>query len=422
MKKTELISLDDYVDSPYNPRIMFKEGDPVFESLSRSIDEFDCLQPLIVNKRTGYIISGHLRKRVLKSKGIDKAEAYVVDYDIIKERTAVIVFNKISGEWDPEKLANALDELSRIPDFDVSITGFEKVELSQALDRYRDIPDDNSDFDKEASLITKPVTKKEDRLILGRHVLDCGDSADPKVIARLMRNEKGNLLVTDPPYGCRYLQNRPDRQRSKKLRRWKPIYKDDLSGPEYEKWLRQVLTNIEPYLLPGAPFYIWNGFRQFPHMLQTLEGINFQISCVIVWVKERFAISYGDFHQGGEYAIYGWKNLEKGRHPWYGGANQSTIWQIRRDASATYEHPTQKPVELFARSIRNSSKRDDIIVDLFAGSGTAILASEALNRRCFAIEHEPSYCDVIVRRFIKYAPDKVSEEIKKRYLTEASHA
>ena len=183
MKKTELISLDDYVDSPYNPRIMFKEGDPVFESLSQSIDEFDCLQPLIVNTRTGHIISGHLRKRVLKSKGIDKAEAYVVDFDIIKEKAAGSLFNKIAGAWNFEGLAEILDELSKIPDFKISTIGFEKIEMGKILDRFRNLPEDGVDYDKEASLIIKPITRKGERLILGRHVLGCGDSADPKDIS-----------------------------------------------------------------------------------------------------------------------------------------------------------------------------------------------------------------------------------------------
>ena len=413
----EEIILDDYIDSPTNSRVMYKEGDPVFESISQSIDQFDFIQPLIVNEKTGHIIAGHLRKRVLKSKGIDKAAAVIVSFDIIKEKAAVLAFNKITGSWNFEKLANVLDELSKTPSFDVSITGFETPEISKILDRYRDVPSDNGDFDKEADLIKDPVTKKGDRLILGRHVLVCGDSADPKVITYLMGDEKGGLLLTDPPYGCKYLKD----QKPGKPRKWEMIYKDDLSQPEYEKWLRQVLTNIEPYLLPGAPFYIWNGFRQFPHMLQTLDGLNFQTSCVIVWVKETFTLSFGDFHQGCEFATYGWKRGKQGRHPWYGGVNQSTVWQIHRDATSGYQHPTQKPVELFARSIRNSSKHDDIVVDLFAGSGTSILASEALSRRCFAIEHEPRFCDVIARRIIKYAPDKVSEETKKRYLAEAVH-
>jgi len=283
------------------------------------------------------------------------------------------------------------------------------------------MPDDSMDYDKEASLIVKPVTQRKEKLKLGRSVLSCSDSANPEDVMDLMGGEKGALLLTDPPYNCRYIQDNPEKQRPKKSRKWEKIYKDDLSQPEYEKWLHQILTNIEPYLLPGSPFYIWNGFRQFPHMMRTLEGLNFQISCVLVWVKETFTISYGDYHQGCEFALYGWKRAEKGRHPWYGGVNQSTVWQVRRDATATYEHPTQKALELFSRSIRNSSKEDDIVVDLFAGSGTSMLASEILNRRCFAMEHEPAYCDVIVRRMIRHAPDKISDDIKKRYMKEANN-
>ena len=396
-----------------------QEGDQEYKQIEASINSYGLVQPLVWNQRTKHLVGGHQRYKILVKKGYKEFEVSVVDLDLGQQKALTLALNKVQGLWEKKNLAVILDALVKIPDFNIESIGFNKTELSQIFDRYLSTSnEDDFDFEKAAESIVRPVTKRGDLIILEKHKLLCGDSFDPKDVALLMGDLKGNLLLTDPPYRVRYLST----QRPKKSRKWEPIYKDDLSQPEYEKWLRQILTNIEPHLLPGAPFYIWNGFAQFPHMMQTLEGLNFKISCVITWVKETFTISFGDYHQGGEFALYGWKCREKGRHPWYGGVDQSTVWQIRRDPTASYQHPTQKPTELFARAIRNSSQRDDIIVELFAGSGTSILSSESLDRRCFAMEIEPKYCDIIARRFIAYKGiDNVSEELRKKYITEASN-
>lgn len=396
------------------------QGDELeYKQIEASIDDFGLLEPLVWNRRTKHLVGGHQRFKILVKKGYKEIEVSVVDLDLEREKALNLALNKVQGLWDKKNLAVILDELVKIPDFNIESIGFSKTELSQIFDRYLSTSnEDDFDLEKAVESVTTSVTKRGDLIILGRHRLLCGDSFDPKDVAFLMGDLRGNLLLTDPPYRVRYLST----QRPKKSRKWEPIYKDDLSQQEYEKWLRQILTNIESYLLPGAPFYIWNGFAQFTYMMQTLEGLNFKISCVITWVKETFTISFGDYHQGGEFALYGWKCSEKGRHFWYGGVDQSTVWQVRRDSTSSYEHPTQKPVELFARSIRNSSKRDDIVVDLFGGSGTAILASESLDRRCFAMEIEPKYCDVIVRRYIaRKGASNVSEELRKKYLSAATN-
>jgi len=396
-----------------------QSDDLEYKQIEASIDNFGLVELPVWNKRTKNLVGGHQRYKILAKKGYKEFEVSVVDLDLKQEKALAIALNKVQGLWDKKNLAVILDELVKIPNFNIESIGFNKAELSQIFDRYLNVPNgDEFDFEKSAESIGTPVTKRGDLIILEKHRLLCGDSFDRKDIALLMDDFKANMLVTDPPYRVRYLSAK----RPKKSRKWEKIYKDDLSQPEYEKWLRQILTNIEPYLLPGAPFYIWNGFAQFPHMLQTLEGLNFKISCVITWVKETFTISFGDFHQGGEFALYGWKCSKKGGHPWYGGVDQSTIWQIHRVPTANYSHPTEKPIELFACSIRNSSKREDIVVDLFGGSGVAILASESLDRRCFVMEIEPKYCDVIVRRYIAYkGVTNVSEELRRKYIKEATH-
>lgn len=422
--RIEMINLDDYTDHPDNPRVEYKEGDPPFEAVSKSIDEYDFLQPLIVNIRTKRIIAGHLRKRVLKAKGIGMAEAVIVDFDEVKERAAVIAFNKISGSWNFVKLASVLDGLSKIPSFDVGLTGFETPEISQLLDRYTEPKDaDSFDFQAAVDSIQEPITKRGDLIELGQHRLLCGDSAEPNDLKLLMNDQKANMLFTDPPYGISYYQgNRPNMNfRPKKCRKWEIIYKDDLPEEEYQKWFEGVLTNMDNFLSPGAPIYIFNAHKQFFGMYGILRKLKYHIGTVIVWAKPNFSISYGDYNPQVEFCAYAWKE-DNGAHKWYGPANETTLWEIKRDVTKDYQHLTQKPVEIPARAIRNSSVRGDVVLELFGGSGSTLIAAESLGRRCFCVEICPAFCDSIVKRYAVYVgADELSQEVREKYLQEAPY-
>ena len=419
--KIELIRLDDYVDSPFNPRIMFKEGDPAFDTLRKSVDEFDFLQPLIVNTRTMHIVAGHLRKRVLKSKGIDKAEAVIVDFDEVKEKAAVISFNKISGAWDFEKLADILSELSEMPNFDIKVTGFTPPELSQLFDRYLK-PRDEDDFDAEkaAESIVEPITKRGDIIELGNHRILCGDSSNHDDFKLLMDGHLADMLDVDVPYNVSYMGgDRPNpNTRPKKSRQWEKIYSDDMPQPEYEAWMRKVFGNVKEHLKAGAAAYIWQGHRQIPPTYQILLELGFHISSIICWLKESAAISYGDYSFRTEHALYGW--LEGAPHYFAGKPGTcSNVIEVHRDPTKQYIHPTQKPVELAAVAIRNSSKIGDIVLDCCIGGSGVLIAAESLGRRCFGCDIDPRYVEASIRRYIAYVgKDKVSSDIRKRYLKE----
>ncbi len=149
-------------------------------------------------------------------------------------------------------------------------------------------------------------------------------------------------------------------------------------------------------------------------MYLILTALGYHIGCVLTWAKESFSISYADYNQQTEFCLYGWK--EGAAHFWAGPTNESTLWQINRERTTDYCHPTQKPLAIPQRAIRNSSKTGGIVLDCFLGSGSTLIAAETLDRRCFGIELDPKYCDAIVRRFIKLAPGKVSEDLKSRYM------
>ena len=277
--------------------------------------------------------------------------------------------------------------------------------------------EDVFDFEGEVKKIKNPKTKMGDVIALGEHRILCGDASKPEDLAKLLGNESVGLIHTDPPYNVNYYGGaRPHAEaRPANSKQWDRIYGDNMSQEDYEKWLSAILTNASAHLSPGAAVYIWNGHKQFGPMYDMLAKLNFHIGCVITWAKERFALGYGDYNQQTEFCLYGWKE-KAGPHKWYGPNNESTLWQIKRDNTADYIHPTQKPVALAHRAIRNSSKRGDIVLDLFLGSGTTLIAADSLKRRCFGTEIDPAYCDGIVRRYVEFAgKDKVSAKVLEKY-------
>jgi DNA modification methylase len=234
-----------------------------------------------------------------------------------------------------------------------------------------------------------------------------------------MGDHRARLCHMDPPYGIHYdRNNRPSATKTKKSSpTTERIRNDDLTPKRYEAWFSKVVNAFAEAMIPGAPFYIYNSHKNFGLMHDLLTRRKFKVASVITWAKESFAPGFGDYNEQTEFCLYGWKGGAK--HNWYGPKNESTLWQIRRDRTDLYLHPTQKVLELGERAIRNSSKRGDIVFDPFLGSGTTLIAAARLGRRCFGMEIEPKYCDCIVRRYIALSgKSAVSAEITKRYLSE----
>jgi len=257
----------------------------------------------------------------------------------------------------------------------------------------------------------------------GEQRLLCGDVTKPQDVKKLMKKFKAQLCNTDPPYGVNYdRRNRPtSKHQRKKINineaRSMKIINDDLNPKRYASWFRKVRDVLDEVLNKGAAFYIWNSHKNFGLMHDLLTENNFKISSVITWAKESFCPNFSDYNEQVEFCLYGWK--AGARHRWYGPNNETTLWQVRRDRTNLYRHPTQKALELAERAIRNSSKKGDIVFDPFLGSGTTLIAAAMLGRRCFGIEIEPRFCDCIVRRYIALAGEQaVSEEIAKRYRVE----
>ncbi|MEI6092632.1 MAG: ParB N-terminal domain-containing protein, partial [bacterium] len=250
--------------APYNPRVDLKPGDAEYEKLKQSIASFGYVEPLVWNEKTGTLISGHQRYKILIEQGLTEIEVSVVSLSLEKEKTLNLALNRIQGRWDNDKLAELLIDLQSLPDFDVGLTGFDQVEISKILDGFNeDKDDDDFDFEGTVNAIDEPVTKLGDLITLGKHKIICGDSSDPEVLHQLIGSDKIQLLHTDPPYNVDYYGgNRPKgNSRPKKHKTWERIYHDNMTQEDYETWLKKIIDNASPYLDSGSPFYVWNGHR-----------------------------------------------------------------------------------------------------------------------------------------------------------------
>ncbi|TKJ33061.1 MAG: DNA modification methylase [Planctomycetes bacterium B3_Pla] len=422
------ISVNKVTPAFYNPRRDLKPDDKEYTQLVKSMDEFGCVQLLVWNKRTGNLVGGHQRFKVLLAQGAKEVEVSVVDLPLEKEKALNVALNKISGDWDKAKLAELIDELVKTPQIDIESVGFDLPEAEQLI---ADILGD-TECDEAANVLDQldaglpAITKPGDWIALGldgEHRVLCGDVTKPADVAKLMGDSRAKLCHTDPPYNVNYdRNNRPVSTKAKRSSaEAEHIRNDGLTPKRYEAWFIKVVKALSEAMTPGAPFYIWNSHRNFGLMHDLLTNHKFKVSSVITWAKESFAPGFGDYNEQTEFCLYGFKG--GARHSWYGPKNASTLWRIRRDRTDLYRHPTQKALELAERAIRNSSKRGDIVLDPFLGSGTTLIAAARLGRRCFGMEIEPKYCDCIVHRYIALAGHKaVSPEILERFLPEEVQA
>ncbi|MCX5656715.1 MAG: site-specific DNA-methyltransferase, partial [Candidatus Omnitrophica bacterium] len=232
--------------------------------------------------------------------------------------------------------------------------------------------------------------------------------------------DKLQLLYPDVPYAVAYdNKSRPLRNDTKK--QWGMIANDDLSQADYERFLKQSFVNMIEFFDKSATGYVWNGYRQFYFMHQVLTELDCHVSSLITWAKETFAPSFSPYHWQTENCLYFWKN-NNGAHKWHGNRKQSNLWYASRDDARRLEHPTQKPVSLATRAIKNSSKKGDIVADFFAGSGSTLVAAEKLGRKSYCIDISPAFCDSIVYRFARLVGmDKLSGEIRAKYFKETKN-
>jgi DNA modification methylase len=411
--------------APYNPR-RISEHD--LDALRRSLKFFGTVEPIIVNRRSGHIVGGHQRVKAAEAEEIATLPVVYVDLDEPSEKQLNIALNRISGEWDPEKLEAVLADL-KAGGADPGLTGFTDEELEAFLRGADEAADGLTDPDDVPEPPDEPATQRGDLIILGRHRLLCGDSASAEDVARLLDGARIHLVNTDPPYNVKVeprsnnaiasglntkgnvprakshhqqldLARHPGKSKptGKMRAKDRPLENDFVSFEDFDRLLRAWFGNLAEALEPGRAFYIWGGYSNLKNYPAALEDAGLYFSQSIIWDKQWPVLTRKDFMGAHEWSYYGWR--EGAAHYFNPEIKNATdLWQVKKVSPPLMVHLTEKPVELAELAMTYSSRRDENVLDLFGGSGSTLIAAERMGRRAFLMEIDPAYTDVIVTRW-----------------------
>ena len=416
-------SIDELIPYENNARI----NDEAVKYVANSIREFGFKNPCVIDK-DNIIIAGHTRVRAAKTLGYDKVPCIIAD-DLTEDQVNAfrIADNSTAqiAQWDYDKLNKELEKLN----YDMAQFGFEEQmkELQLRAEANLKTEEDEFDAEKEYEAIEEPTAKLGDVYQLGEHRLMCGDSTKPEDVDKLMGEELADIVFTDPPYGVSYKgTNNPNGKE------WEIIKNDTLRGDELFLFLLEAFKNIKRKLRWGGAFYIWYANSNATQFETALDGALLKKKQILIWQKG-MVLGHSDYHWSYEPCLYGChpeKNCE-----WYGDRCQTTYWNLdkkdfdklkkedainllkkiyddcdvceqKRDNVMEYVHPTQKPVGLAGKALKNSSRQEMICLDLFGGSGSTLIACEQLNRKARLMEFDPKYVDVIIQRWEKYTGKK----------------
>lgn len=386
------IKIESLKPAEYNPRKDLKPEDEEYQKIKKSITEFGYVAPVIVNSNMT-VIGGHQRLKVLKELGYTEVECVVVDLDQNKEKALNIALNKISGDWDNDKLEELLAELKQT-DIDMDITGFSFDEVDEILKDITGSKEDDFDLDQALDEIEEPISKRGDVWILGKNRLMCGDSTQKEDVMHLMNSQEADILLTDPPYNVDY-----EGKTSEALK----IENDNMSETEFYNFLLDSFKNMFDSIKYGGSAYVFHADTEGLNFRNAFKSCGFKLAQCLVWVKNTFVMGRQDYQWRHEPILYGWK--PGAGHYFVDNRKQSTVLEFDKP-SRNAEHPTMKPVDLLVYLIKNSSKENDLILDLFGGSGSTLIAAEQTQRRCYTMELDPKYCDVIIKRWENLTGEK----------------
>jgi DNA modification methylase len=392
----EQVPIDQLRPDPANPR---RISDEELDSLERSIRQFGFVQPVLARKEDSTVIGGHQRLVAARRLGLANVPVTYLDLSIEQARLLNLALNKISGSWDDALLARLLADLQASPTIDLSLSGFgddEVRDLLRSLET-REKKERPEDFDLDSALedaARTPRSKPGDLWALGEHRLLCGDATLPEDIERLLAGTQAAMAFTDPPYNVS-LGDHGGQQRGARKRRIANDSMDPISWEVFVRaWSRTLLTSVD-----GA-IYCAMSSKEMPLVSRVLAEEGGHWSDTIIWHKDRFVLGRADYQRAYEPLWFGWR--EGASHHWCGDRDQDDVWEINRPSDAPL-HPTMKPLPLMERAIANSSEAGDLVLDLFAGSGSTLIACERTGRVCAGIELDPVYADVVLARWEHFA-------------------
>ena len=374
----------------YNPRKELKPGDAEFEKLTRSLSEFGYVEPVIWNKTTGNVVGGHQRLTALKHLGHTEVDCVVVELDEVREKALNVALNKISGDWDEAKLALVIADLD-VADFDAELTGFDEAEIASLIGSLDETEIQDDKFDLTAALEAAAFAKRGDIWTLGRHRLVCGDATDATDVANLMDGKLANLVLTDPPYNVAFESNSG-----------LSIKNDKMADESFAKFLTDAFTLMAEHCEKGASAYIFHADTEGLNFRTAFKAAGFYLSGTCIWVKDSLVLGRSPYQWQHEPVLFGW--LKGARHSWYADRKQTTIWNFAKPKKNS-DHPTSKPLDLLGYPISNSTQANAIVLDTFAGSGSTLMACEAMGRIAYCMELDEKYASVILRRYAEHTGD-----------------
>jgi len=376
------------------------------ERLTKILEYQGWRYPVKVSKRSGCITSGHGRVICAIKNKWESVPVVYQDYESEAQEYADVQSDNAIASWAELDLSGINLDIGDLgPDFDIDLLGIKNFTI--------DVADKGLCDEDEIPEKVEPKTKPGDLYQLGRHRLLCGDSTNIQHVERLMGGEKADMVFTDPPYGVSYTsKNEYLNSLGKPMACPKAIENDEKSPDEmFDFWL-SAFGNLCLSLSDQGSYYITapQGGDLLLLLLQAVRQSGFQLKHVLVWAKNNHVLGRCDYHYKHEPIVYGWK--QGGTHNFYGKGQMSTsVWNFNKPLKNDL-HPTMKPVELIEEALLNSSEVDGKVIDLFGGSGSTLIACEKTNRKCYMMELDPHYCDVIVARWEKYTGQTAELTVK----------
>ena len=356
--------------------------------LRGSLREFGFVSPVIIDKDYG-ILAGHGRVMAARAENIEQVPCVFVDHLTEAQKKAYILADNrfaLDAGWDEDMLRVEMEALQGM-DFDISLTGFDEAEIADLLS-LDDGEAQEDDFDEDAALQAEPFVKAGDLWLLSKHRLLCADSTKPEDVKLLMDGKKANVCITDPPYACNYTGGTGMK-----------IMNDNLKGEEFYQFLLSAFKNAYENLADGAAIYIFHSDAEKVNFYNAVVAAGFHYSTTCIWVKQSLVLGRFDYQMRHEPVIYAFKDTVK--HKFYGDRKQTTVWEFDRPSKSKL-YPTTKPLPLVAYPMKNSSLVNSIVLDLFGGSGSTLMAAEQMDRTAYLMELDPVYASAIVRRFVAY--------------------
>lgn len=373
--------------TPYanNPR----NNDAAVESVAKSIEKFGFIGAIILNKDK-VIINGHTRVKACKKLGMETIPAIIVDHLTKEQEDALRIADNKTGEiaeWNEDLLRAELKALEEAG-FGIEDLGFDNSELEALLEGDVSVSVGETDPNAAPEVPEVAVSRPGEVYVLGEHRLVCGDSTKAEDVDRVCREGEADMWLTDPPYNVAY-------EGSNGL----TIQNDSMEDVKFREFLRTAFGHAEKTLKPGAPFYIFHADSEGYNFRGACHDIGLRVRQCLVWKKNALVLGRQDYQWIHEPCLYGWK--EGGPHPWYADRSQTTVMEFNKPKKNDV-HPTMKPVEMLVYLLQNSSKRGDVVLDTFGGSGSTLIACEQTGRICKTVELDPRYCDAIRRRWAEF--------------------